>query len=464
MPIINENPANPPQEPVNPNIKPREYRGITNDTKYSPLRALKTHISGFPWEVEYFSQYLNADNAVAAQNINREAVYQQYARIKRMEIMVQSGISASQDSQSREMSARGSAVTYPGIIPNEGDMFVADLWGGRRAVYTITNIEQLSIMTDTCYSFDYQIVDYDSQIRYADLVSKISKDYVFVRDFIYTNQRPYLVETEYEFLQIGEQFLMDSQARFLKDFVNQQFKTFLVPDQNYFVYDLYHAEAVLKLIDGTQNPDKALVRLQNCDTGYPYTIETMWDGLLSLNGANRDTWATRLGIIETSSFNHQPLYASIRWSGIDAVYHALGNSEFAGTLPADFYLLDFGSGEQLRPGTIRPLYQKLPVNQVILRPVLGGLDTEDIEPPLPSPVLSYPVSTDDCYVFTEAFYDNTTNQSVLEIQTNRALAGVTLSRASLLELIKASYRWTMLDRFYYLPVLWVLVRTSLSEM
>ena len=463
MAIVNENPVNPPQVPTNPNIRPREYRGITNDTKYSPLRALKTHIDGSPWEVEYFSQYLNEDNSVAAQNVNREAVYQQYARIKRMEIMVQSGLTASQDSQSREMSARGSAVTYPGIIPNEGDMFVADLWGNRRAIYTISNIEQLSIIADTCYSFDYQIVDYDSQIRYADLVSKISKDMVFVRDFIYTNQRPYLVEAEYEFYQTGEQFLMDSQARYLKDFVNQQFKTFLIPDQNYFVYDPYQAEAVLRLIDGEQNPDKTFVRLQNCDSGYPYAIETMWDGLLCLNGANRDSWATRLGIIESSSFNHQPLFASIRWSGIDAVYHALGNSDFAGTLPADFYLIDFGSGEQLREGSLRPLFQKLPTNQVIQQTLLGdaGPTTESS---LPSPVLTYPVSTDACYVFTEAFYNNTDNQSVLEIQTNRALAGVTLSRADLLQLIKASYRWTMLDRFYYLPVLWVLVRTSLSEM
>lgn len=468
MPIVNPNPTNPAPTPQNPNVRAPEYRGINEDLRYTPQRSLLTHIEGSPWVIdEYFSQYLNADNAPVSQNVNRQAQYQQYARIQRLEIVVQSANQSSQDQSSGEMMTTGSAMMYPGVIPNVGDMFVTNSWDGRRLIYTVKTTERKSILKDTCYSFDYEVVSYDDAVRYGDLVKKITKDYIFVRDLIYTNNQPLLVASEYDFYREGQQFLMDSQARYLKDFTHRLYQSFLIPDQEMSTYDPYLVSAAMKLIDGGIHHAKARIRQYNVDTGFPYEIETVWDGLLSLNGNERSGWATCLGIIETADFNHGPQYQSIRWSGIEAVYHALGNGDFAGTLPADFYLLDFGNGEIPRQSDLAPLTQKLPSNDVITKLSLDGLDLPDGESPpeIPDmPPLIHHISTDEYYVFTKAFYEQSEGQSVLEVEVNKALAGKKLSRTFLHQLVKDSARWTYLDRFYYLPVLWVLVKTSLAEM
>ena len=142
MAIINPNTDNPASVTVNPNIKPNEYRGVVESNRYTPARSLLTHISGYPMEVEYYSQYLNVDNAVSGQQINRVSPVQQYLRIRNMELMVSTPVNQSQDQTSREMSAVGNATTYPGIIPNDGDMFIADGLDGNRYLYQIRGVEQ----------------------------------------------------------------------------------------------------------------------------------------------------------------------------------------------------------------------------------------------------------------------------------------------------------------------------------
>lgn len=466
MAIVNTKPNNPAPEPQNPNIQSPEYRGVTNDLRYTPVRSLLTAISGSPWILnEYFSQYLNADNATAAQNINRQGPYQQYMRIKRLEIMVTSGAAAAQDQQSGEMSVQGSATTYPGLIPNNGDMFVADAWDGRRLIYTVSNVERLSIMKDTCYRFDFKVVGYDDAVRYGDLVSKIVKDTVFVKDFVYTNQQSFVIDSQFEFYQKGQQFVMDSQERYLKDFVHKRYQTFLVPGQELTTYDPYIAQAVMRLIDGALLPQKTQAKLMNVDTAYPYEVQTLWDGLLDLNGDNRSGWAVALGCIESSYFNHAPRYASIRWSGIEQVYHALANADYIGTLPAEFYLTEFGIGQPVMQSLLAPL-KSVGLPKTLITSLNVDVSAEDPETPvIPSPPpLIHHVSSDIYYVFTKAFYDQSAGQSVLEFEVNKALAGIKVSHVHLMELIKDSYKWTYLDRFYYLPVLWVLVRTSLAEM
>ncbi len=468
MPIIKPKQQAPAPEPVNPNIRPPEYRGINVDLRYTPRKSVITHIEGSAWTIdEYFSQYLNKDNAVAAHSVSREAQYQQYARILRLEIVVQNANSTSQDTQSGEMSTTGTAVTYPGIIPNDGDTFVTAGWDGRRLIYNVKNVQRLSIMKDTCYSFDYEVIGYDDPVRYGDLLKKTINTYVFVRDFVYTNQQSFLVEAEYEFFLKAEQFVMDSQERYLKDFTHRLYQTFLIPDQEMSTYDPYVTSAVLKLIDSNLRIEKSRIRAMNCDTGFPYDIATVWDGLLYLNGNERSGWATQLGIIEATDFNHGPQYMSIRWSGIEAVYHALGNGDFAGTLPADFYLLDFGNGEIPRQSQLKPLTQKIPTGVTIGKLSLAGLDLP-VDNPLPEappqPPLIHHVSDDSYYVFTRAFYERSQDQSVLEVEANKALTGTKQNKIALSELLTDSAHWSYLDRFYYLPVLWVLIRKSLSEM
>lgn len=464
MPIIDTKPSNPPQEPINPNIRPKEYRGITVDSKYTPRRSLLTHISGFPWLVEYYSQYVNADNALAGQNVTRHAVYQQYLRIKDFEIMVSTPQSSTQDLQSKEMMVTGSATTYPGFIPNDKDAFIATGRDGRRYLYEIKNVEQAEITKDTCYTFEFFMVSFDDQERIADLNSKVQKDTVYVKDFVYTNQRPFLVDDENTFHLKARQFIMDSQDRYMKDYVHRTFKTFMVPGQTLTVYDPYLASAVLKLIDGSEHPKKQFIMLQSVDTAYPYEIYTLWEGILTCNGANRSSWATQLGRIDSFDFPDQPSYGSIRYSGIEQVYHALGNADYIGTLPDyDHHMVGL-AGSPLDDVKMLALQQPVLSTELLSGTVLQGLELPNNVVEGPDAVLYRSVAVDNYYVFSEAFYRKSKGQSILESEVNKLLDGITLTRPHLLNLMESSARWNRLDRFYYLPVLWVLLRVALTEL
>jgi hypothetical protein len=74
--------------------------------------------------VDYYSQILGENSALNGQMVNRSSVNQSYKKIKNVILRVTSALSQSQSEEDKGMDADGSANMYPGIIPNEGDMFI----------------------------------------------------------------------------------------------------------------------------------------------------------------------------------------------------------------------------------------------------------------------------------------------------------------------------------------------------
>jgi hypothetical protein len=76
----------------------------------------------------------------------------------------------------------------------------------------------------------------------------------------------------------------------------------------------------------------------------------------------------------------------------------------------------------------------------------------------------YSVTLDDHYVFTQAFYENDRlAQSKLEYFVSLYLDRAHLSVTRLLEVIRRSYEWGTLERFYYQPILWCLIDYTLAR-
>ena len=152
---------------------PPESKGVVVDTRYESKANLLTHVEGAPWNVNYYSQVLNTDNAPIGQQPDRNAIYQQYMFIEMFEIKVTQPLTTSQDPTSKEMTLIGAANVYPHVIPNRGDMFIADVGDGRTAIFKVTNTERKSIFKDTCYAIDYMLINYTTKELRADLDSRL---------------------------------------------------------------------------------------------------------------------------------------------------------------------------------------------------------------------------------------------------------------------------------------------------
>jgi hypothetical protein len=182
MPIATDNEdqeilisIDPPVQVNSISITDSSNESIAVDNRDTPRINLLTHIVGSSWVVDYYSQVLNTNSQLSGQQLSVSAVYQQYKKINNLEIKVTSALTSSQDEQ-KNMSVTGEATLFPFIIPNDGDMFIADIGNGKKAVFTITRTTKLSIYKQACYTISY-VLDSESLIKIDDLNAKVVENY-----------------------------------------------------------------------------------------------------------------------------------------------------------------------------------------------------------------------------------------------------------------------------------------------
>ena len=73
-----------------------------------------------------------------------------------------------------------------------------------------------------------------------------------------------------------------------------------------------------------------------------------------------------------------------------------------------------------------------------------------------------PVSVDDYYIFSEDFYKRTENLSVLEAQVLQYIDGKEVNPKALKVLLENYIYWPRLERFYYIPVLLILIMSVMK--
>lgn len=86
------------------------------------------------------------------------------------------------------------------------------------------------------------------------------------------------------------------------------------------------------------------------------------------------------------------------------------------------------------------------------------IDVASDDTPAEDQPLTFPVLVDDYYVFSEAFYTNDTpNQSWLEHMVTQMLNRQAVPAEVLMAVCDKAYGWGTLERFYYTPVLLILI-------
>lgn len=454
MPIITDTSSTPPVEaPVSVKTVAPEFQGVTVDTKYTPLTSLLSHIEGASWTVNYYSQVLGKDNALAGQSVDRSAVYQQYKLIEGLELKVTTALNTTQDTTTKEFTTSGQANIYPcGLIPNEGDHFIADVGDGREAVFEITSSEQRSIRKDAAYTIDYVLVSYSEQDnRIADLNSKVVEYLHYVADFLIHGQNPFI--TTDEKVQLDRLALAYSEVMsyYFTRFVSRDLRTLVLPGQELSMYDPFLTSTVLKMFRDENHPNIKFIRELNVGEDDNYALPNIWTALLYKRRLDLTDAMQRVGLVSSGSFTLDPMMDSLRYSGVRYAVYPADPNKSEDYLRADLTKSLTDVVIKVTKPEITSLYQTIKVSSITAVP-------DDIAPViLPS--------LQDTYVFSPAFYSNTRpGQSALELMFQNYLDEKAYDLA-VLEQAASTYRtWGVLEQFYQLPFLMTLMRSAIRRM
>ena len=423
MPIVtnDENQQNNEEEPVkDPVAVDDEYQGIAVDAGKHDIESLLVHIEGSPWTVTYFSQMLDGDSQANALQLDLAPAYQQYTRINQFELKVNDPLDQEMNEDTGSMTVTGGATIYPFVIPNQGDMFIADIGNGKDGLFTIKSVQRMTIMRETCHEVTYEMVNEITDVYREDLASKTIKTVHFKKDFLVKGQNPMLITDEANLVERIEEHQKKLVSRYLNMFFNREYRTLLVPEKNKTTYDHFLVRSFKKVFDYNDHPLLREVDTMNCDGDDAMHNYTIWDCLLNMDNMLFPMVQRKMKSVYTDYFVHLSVFRGIAFSGIEKMVY-----------PDE-----------------PPTQDTVPL-----------LDDGDADTPL-----IHPLDVDEYYVFSEAFYEDLTNPSTLEIETLKAINGEALNHTKLDELATQSIEWGKLEQFYYLPVLLILLKVSLRRL
>lgn len=400
-----------------------EVKNEVVDTRYHPRKMLLTYVRGMQWQVTYYSQILGDSSEAMPLQYEESGVLQQYLRIRKAILKVQSDLQRNPQADEGLIGVSGSSILMPGIIPNFGDMFIADVGDGRAGLFAVTNVEQLSIYNDTAYQVDYELTEYLTDDLESNINTKVVQEAVYDLDYVRTGKNPIIAQDEFftrEKLHADERTLI---KQYLSKYYDAEYATFTIPGQINVTYDPMYTRFVARLIDNDLRPGGMVITTydeSHSDYKPPVTI---WDMLIEQQPRMFDYVTQRMtvsSVLGTRGF--YVLVGGLAYSGIDlGVYSA--------------------ETESTR--------------------ICVGRDILNAAHPVPD--LTYPteIHVTPTYVLSEAFYtQDTPNMNELERQVYNLVTNQPISPAMVDKLTDAYYKASELIQYYTFPLMICLYRTA----
>lgn len=424
-----------------------DYKTAVVDTKWVPRSSILTHIEGSSWVVDYYAQILDTDSNLSGQQYTKNPVYQSYKKIANLELKVKTALNTDQDDANKEMNVTGDAVLYPSIIPNEGDMFVADIGEGKSAVFRVNSSKKNSIFKEACYDIAY-VLDTDNNDKKLDLEQKTTVVYYYHKDYLLNGSNPLILKNEMDTLLNLKKVYDIMLYQYFRRFFSHEFKTLLVPSQLMPTYDSYLTSYVLSMFGTQEAPELAYIRALNMDEDRVAKCDSIWSALKFKDISLLNTAFTKAGLISSLAFSRAPTYNGIRYSGVGAVVY-----------PKNPYVTVDGSyvnSVKTISSELQASSDAATASNVLVRAVnLRKLD-DDLGDNL------YPVTVDDYYVLSANFYNNTNTQSTLETAVTAYINNNQVDADQLYNTAKNFHTWGSLEQFYYLPIVMTLIRSILK--
>lgn len=451
MPIVNNKPGSTPV-PVTPQLPIAStdgYKGVAVDTRYTPLTSIVSYMSGTPWEVSaWFGQLLGQNSEVRPLDTAGVVVNQQYFAVMDLEIRVEQPLSSSWDSAIGQQTVTGSAMVLPFLTPNKYDYFVAEAGVGRMGLFQITEIERTTFNRTSAFRVDYTLVSFvdDDPTMLERLQAKVQRRYVFHRDRLVQGQEALLTTEDTDELFKLQGYLTQLQSYYLRTFYDPEHNTLMVPGQPEPTYDPYLTAFVLAMFELDEYQAARSIQQFGFDLHVIGSQPNLWSVLLARREDMLLDACRQYRAVPTTELVMDAALRPITYSRIDRVIYPIEQDLSVHSEPmTPTSYTTLSEPPQRRHASYNPATELLSdgVQSMPAIPVVTALDA---------------------YVLPVAWYETRQSSSMLEVLVRDYIRHTTIQPKLLGDICGSYMRWGRLEQYYYIPVLVMLLKTTIREL
>lgn len=450
MPIAKYKPSAQPQTKPNlPRTEPKVYKGVVVQDNITPVKSLMAYMDGAPWTVDYYSQVVKEHNNLREIDSASPDLLQQYQKIENFELRVSSALTDSYDPANGITSVTGNGLMVNVVVPNKLDYFTSDTGDSNTGLFKITNVERKTFNNDSVFYVEYELVGYidagQSKVQYETLESKTIRKYVFSKDRLVENLSPLLKEEDSEKILNLKNAYHGIVRYYFKTFFNRNYMTLVIPGQEVSIFDSGLVKYLLSLVDSFDAEEIRKIRVSTNDND-PYLAQPQfWDFMSEKDYDNLSECNKKMGLISRIGFNQNSSGKGFAFGNVDYIVYPM-EADNSLKLSTD------------------PDLKVLAIKELVATNNFKGQNSSLISKEYRTATktyLLYPdVLVDDYYVLSQDFYDNTQNQTVIEILTKDYMKGQTIDLDMLYAVINSFHKWPRLEQFYYGPIILTLIKEA----
>lgn len=431
MPIVGRPPEyiNVSLEPLK--IKSDSYSSIVIDNDTTPHKDLLPYVNGSSWIVNYYSQILTEHTDLRRVDVSQDSIYQQYKKIVGLEVKVISSLNLSQDTDQATSLITGSALVFGGVIPNAGDHFVAYA-GDTNSLFGVNRVDRKSFNQQSVYQIEYTLLNFINRDpdTFLSLESKVKQIFYFIKDQFLNNQAPLVNSEDQQSRSNLRRYYSEFIYHYFQAFFHNSFRTFMIPANNYFIYDNYVVKTISSILKMTDHENMLHLNLLSTNKLKRLTEKTIWDCLLDRSKLTLSVSQKEMDCVNKTALGSNPTLSTSKYIPYNyLIYPKLNlNNDVDGI------------------GISFPFNDKIETDEIF------DITITDIRP----------VKFDSAYILSFNFYNQTDTQCLLERLVSLHINRDRLNVVELDRLCSQVFTWPKLEKFYYIPILLILIKTTIS--
>lgn len=407
------------------NIVTNPQRTSVMDLTKMQKRHLLQYSEGSPWPGTYYRGIKGLNDPKALFDPKNTNPDQSFERINDQVIRVGSALTWGQDGNSKEFTVSGEGTLVNTIIPNEGDIFVADIGDARKAVFNVTETTRLAYNKLATYRIAYTLLFELTPEMQKTLDACTVRTFFYVGDRAWVSEDTLLTEEEYDtFIKIGDAIEL-IEGTYTREYYRELVRTITIPKSDWLIYDLFMVDFV-RMIGIANDPTQVVGVYPHPPHSYQ-NYNTLYTAIINQSPQLLKRAKRKISCLTVKTFKTGQNLNTIRYSNLD------GTLFFLDELRQDPYLLTF---------------PKVPDVPVIFKD-FKGTNLKDVP--------FFTTFSLSPYVLTEAFYEGGYS-SLLEYGLGLYLRREPLRKDIPLALADELYKLDPINAFYITPLVYVLLK------